>query len=73
MKWAIGLDVGGTKVAGALVDSTGKTAGFESSPMATGASQGVARVKEAAERLLDFRQGPEAARGRRRRGRSRRG
>ena len=46
--------MGGSKVAAALVDSTGKTSGFQSSRMPAGASQGVATVKQAAERLLAF-------------------
>ena len=54
MHWAAGIDVGESKIAGALVDNTGKTSGFQSCPMSTGASRGVAAVKEAAQRLLAF-------------------
>ena len=33
MKWAIGLDVGGTKIAGALVSDTGEIRGYDTRPI----------------------------------------
>ena len=52
MRWAIGIDVGGTKIAGALVSEAGDIRGFEMNPVPAKGEQGVRAVEVEARRLL---------------------
>ena len=52
MPWAVGIDVGGSKIAGALVSDTGQTCGFQTSPVPAKGEPSVAAVKQMAKRLL---------------------
>ena len=54
MKWAIGLDVGGTKIAGSLISDTGENLQIETSAIPTKGEPAVEAVMQMAERLIQL-------------------
>jgi glucokinase-like ROK family protein len=52
MSWAIGIDAGGTKIAGALVSHDGQLSDFECTPVPAKGPPGLEAVRQTARRLL---------------------